>query len=75
MDNNMRVISPNARLEALLQKQNDILERIFDSLDQLREQMATDCDSMIDQNGSIKAKLDDAVLVISHVRDAIQESR
>lgn len=74
MDTNVRAISANARLEALMQRQNEILEKIFDSLDQLRDQMASDCDTLIDQGGSIKAKLDDATLVLGHVRDAIQES-
>lgn len=73
-DQNQRVIRPNERLEALVEKQTAVLEKILEKLDELAAAMAEGNDVMIDQNGSIKAKLDDANVNLGYVLEAIQTS-
>lgn len=71
-DTNQRAIRPNENLENLQKRQIELLQKIFDKLDDISGIMVENGDTMIDQNSQIKSKLDDVNVNLTHVVTAVE---
>jgi len=66
-------MEPMERLQVQLQKLNVTAEKILEKLTDIEHGFSENHDSMIGQNGDIKAKLDDVSAKLTDVRVAIED--
>lgn len=69
---NPRVIPQNAKLERLVQDQTEVLSSILETLEEIRTVLIESRNAVTDQNYDTHSKLDEAVTLLGHVRDAVQ---